>query len=162
MLAALSAFPDLPPGRQTLECSVMDLADDIAYSLHDVEDFHRSGVLQFSPVSGEFRSWESDRSTLAALDDDQLARADRQPGTGLERLRRRLASRDDWIFDEDTFAAAVASVGEEFVDGVLARPYDGSMLADRAASGFTSRWIDRLISSVRPVPSPRSVPVTSG
>ena len=33
----------------------MDLADDIAYSLHDVEDFHRSGVLQFSPVSGEFR-----------------------------------------------------------------------------------------------------------
>ena len=56
MLDALRAFPDLPPGRQTLECSVMDLADDIAYSLHDVEDFHRSGVLQFSPVSGEFRS----------------------------------------------------------------------------------------------------------
>ena len=42
----------------------MDLADDIAYSLHDVEDFHRSGVLQFSPVSGEFRSWESGRASL--------------------------------------------------------------------------------------------------
>jgi dGTPase len=48
----------------------------------------------------------------------------------------------------------VASVGEEFVDGVLARPYDGSMVADRAASGFTSRWIDRLISSVRPTAEP--------
>ena len=66
MLDALAAFPDLPPGRQTLECSVMDLADDIAYSLHDVDDFHRSGVLQFSPVSGEFRSWEHERPALAA------------------------------------------------------------------------------------------------
>jgi dGTPase len=154
MLDVLCAFPELPAGRQTLECSVMDLADDIAYSLHDVEDFHRSGVLQFSPVSGEFRSWEARRAELAGLGDAQLARADRQPGTGLERLRRRLATRDAWIFDEDTFAAAVASVGEEFVDGVLARPYDGSMLADRAASGFTSRWIDQLISSVQPNPEP--------
>ena len=89
MLDALAAFPDLPPGRQTLECSVMDLADDIAYSLHDVEDFHRSGVLQFSPVSGEFRSWENGRQALAELDDAQLLRAGRQPGAGLERLRRR-------------------------------------------------------------------------
>ena len=154
LMDALRAFPHLPPGRQTLECSVMDLADDIAYSLHDVEDFHRSGVLQFSPVSGEFRAWESDRAKLSALAEAQLARADRQPGTGLERLRRRLSTRDAWIFDEDTFAAAVASVGEEFVDGVLARPYDGSMMADRAASGFTSRWIDWLISSVCPTPEP--------
>jgi dGTPase len=154
MLDVLGAFPELPAGRQTLECSVMDLADDIAYSLHDVEDFHRSGVLQFSPVSGEFRSWEAGRAELTGLGEAQLARADRQPGTGLERLRRRLATRDAWIFDEDTFAAAVASVGEEFVDGVLARPYDGSMLADRAASGFTSRWIDQLISSVQVNPDP--------
>ena len=88
MLDALIAFPELPPGRQTLECSVMDLADDIAYSLHDVEDFHRSGVLQFSPVSGEFRSWENGRAAFADLDDNDLVRARRQPGAGLERLRR--------------------------------------------------------------------------
>jgi dGTPase len=159
MQDALGAFPGLPPGRQTLECSVMDLADDIAYSLHDVEDFHRSGVLQFSPVSGEFRSWASDRKELAALDEDELARAGRQPGTGLERLRRHLTSRDTWIFDEDTFAAAVERVGEEFVDGVLAQPYDGSMAADRAATGFSATWIDELIAAVAPVPDP---PARSG
>jgi dGTPase len=154
MLDALIAFPELPPGRQSLECSVMDLADDIAYSLHDVEDFHRSGVLQFSPVSGEFRSWESGRAAFADLDDNDLVRARRQPGAGLERLRRRLSDRDEWIFDEDIFATAVGTVGEEFVDGVLATPYDGSMAADRALSAFTSRWIDHLISSVSPNPHP--------
>ena len=154
MRDALRAFPDLPPGRQTLECSVMDLADDIAYSLHDVEDFHRSGVLQFSPVSAEFRSWAGDRKALAALDDHELAGAGRQPGAGLERLRRHLASRDTWIFDEDTFAAAVDRVGDEFVDGVLAQPYDGSMAADRAATGFSAIWIDELIAAVAPLPDP--------
>ena len=154
MLEAISAFPDLPPGRQTLECSVMDLADDIAYSLHDVEDFHRSGVLQFSPVSGEFRSWENGRAEFADLGDDDLSQARRRPGAGLERLRRRLQRRDSWIFDEELFATAVRSVGEEFVDGVLATPYDGSMASDRAISGFTSRWIDHMISSVHPNPLP--------
>lgn len=159
MLEVLSAFPQLPPGRQTLECSVMDLADDIAYSLHDVEDFHRSGVLQFSPVSSEFRSWLRDREELALLDDREVGVAGRRPGAGLERLRRRLRTRDAWVFDEQLFVDAVESVGEEFVQGVLAAPYDGSMAADRAISGFVSRWIEHLISSVTPDPDP---PIRSG
>ena len=132
----------------------MDLADDIAYSLHDVEDFHRSGVLQFSPVSGEFRSWESGRADFADLDDSESGAcpppAGSWPGAACGGGWRR---RDGWIFDEDIFADAVRTVGEEFVDGVLATPYDGSMAADRAISGFTSRWIDHLISSVSPEPA---------
>jgi dGTPase len=154
MLDVLSAFPDLAAGRQTLECSVMDLADDIAYSLHDVEDFHRSGVLQFSPVSGEFRSWASERRKFADLTGARLDKLARSPGAGLERLRRRLLTKDEWIFDEETFADAVLTVGEEFVDGVLAVPYDGSMASDRAISAFSSRWIDHLITSVILDPDP--------
>jgi dGTPase len=154
MFDALAAFPTLPPGRQTLECSVMDLADDIAYSLHDVEDFHRSGVLQFSPVSGEFRAWAGDRRHFAGLDAARLTALVRTPGAGLERLRRRLLAKDSWMFDEETFADAVLTVGEEFVDGVLATPYDGSMSSDRAISAFSSRWIAHLITSVNLDPDP--------
>ena len=150
MRDALAAFPGLPAGRQTLECSVMDLADDIAYSLHDVEDFHRSGVLQFSPVSSEFFTWESDLAIFTGLSEARLVEMRRTPGAGLERLRRRLRTRDAWMFDEATFAAAVGTVADEFVDGVLAVPYDGSMVSDRAISGFTSRWIDHLVTSVAP------------
>jgi dGTPase len=41
-------------------------------------------VLQFSPVSGEFRSWESGRAAFADLDDSDLLPAGRRPGAGLE------------------------------------------------------------------------------
>jgi dGTPase len=154
MVEVLSAFPQLPSGRQTLECSVMDLADDVAYSLHDVEDFYRSGVLQHSPVSGEFRSWQTERCRLAELADDELAAMGRWPGAGLEQLRRRLRTKDGWIFAEDRFTDAVEAVRSEFIDAILVAPYDGSMMADRAISGFTSRWIEHLIGSVRLIRDP--------
>ncbi|MGY4719256.1 deoxyguanosinetriphosphate triphosphohydrolase family protein [Naumannella cuiyingiana] len=143
----------LAPGRQSLECAVMDLADDIAYSIHDLEDFHRSGVLQYSPISGEFHNWLSRGGELGRLPDAELAPG-RVPGAGLELLRRRLAGRDGWIFDADAFREAVLAVSEGFIDTVLILPYDGSMAADRALSGFTATWIDDLISEVRLLPDP--------
>ncbi|GAB3711097.1 deoxyguanosinetriphosphate triphosphohydrolase family protein [Mariniluteicoccus flavus] len=161
MIMVRDAF-GLAPGRQTLECAVMDLADDIAYSLHDLEDFHRSGVLQFSPISGEFRGWQEERGSLAAIPDRYLAGDLRLAGVGLERLRRNLESKDRWIYDDDAFADAVQTVGEEFVDEVLALPYDGSRAAERAISGFVGKWIDYFTSSIRLLddPTPRSPLVT--
>lgn len=153
MVSVLGGF-DLAPGRQTLECAVMDVADDIAYSLHDLEDFHRSGVLQFSAVSAEFRCWQRDRLPLGDMSAADLATSGRQAGAGLERLRRRLAERDGWIYTDEHFGAAIEAIGNEFVDGVLATPYDGSMAADRALSGFVTTWIDRFISSVSLNPQP--------
>lgn len=139
----------LEPGRQTLECAVMDLADDIAYSLHDLEDFHRSGVLQYSPIANEFRSWLRDRASLHLMASDELGRLGQIPGGSLERLRRRAEAKDRWVYDEELFAEAVRIIGADFIDDVLARPYDGSMDSDRSISAFVGRWLDELVASAR-------------
>lgn len=41
---------ELDPGRQTLEASIMDLADDIAYAIHDLEDFLSAGLIDVGLV----------------------------------------------------------------------------------------------------------------
>ncbi|MDN4480364.1 deoxyguanosinetriphosphate triphosphohydrolase family protein [Demequina muriae] len=145
---ALSAYPAIAPGQQTLECSVMDIADDIAYSLHDLDDFYRAGLLNQATIAGEFREWRRKRAELRALDDYALRSVSRAPGHSLEMLWRRLEARDPWIADVDAFDGAVARVTDEVVEGLLTVPFDGSLSADRALARFTDEWIRHLQSSV--------------
>jgi dGTPase len=145
MQEVLAAYPKIGPLRQTVECSVMDAADDIAYSLHDLDDFHRAGVLQHASVAAEFRSWLRRR---AALTGRTLSAQDRRPGIALERLRRRLRDRDEWIFDDEAFAVAVGRVATDLLDGLLAVPFDSSIAAERAIGTFTRTWIAHLEESV--------------
>lgn len=39
--------------RQSLECSIVDLADDITYATHDLQDFFETGLLDLPQVIGE-------------------------------------------------------------------------------------------------------------
>ncbi len=152
MREVLAAYPRIGPMRQTVECSVMDIADDIAYSLHDLDDFHRAGVLQHASVAAEFRTWIRRRAEFArgraAGFAPWAAGSERQPGFALEYLRRRLQSRDSWIFDDDTFGVAVGRVATDLVDGLLAVPFDSSLAAERAINTFTASWIEHLRASV--------------
>jgi dGTPase len=133
--------------QQTVEAAVMDTADDIAYAIHDVEDFHRVGVLQQAGVSTELRCWQEGRGR----DGSGPAAG---PGSALERLRRRMSERDGWIFDDDAFAAAVARVRAELADELLITPFDGSMAAERAVAEFSARWTSRLVGGVRVLADP--------
>src|SRR4051812_324362 len=74
--------------QQTVEAAVMDTADDIAYAIHDLEDFHRVGVLQQAGVAAELSGWVRGAGVSG-------------PGSDLERLRRRLRDKDAWAYDDD-------------------------------------------------------------
>lgn len=145
---ALSAYPLIEQGQQTVECSIMDISDDIAYSLHDLDDFYRAGLLNPATISAEFRTWHRDLAKLRVLDVEELAADTRAPGHSLELLWRRLQSKDAWIADADAFSEAVAKVSSDVIDGLVAVPFDGSLASERALARFTTGWIARLQSSI--------------
>ncbi|MFD5601183.1 deoxyguanosinetriphosphate triphosphohydrolase family protein [Leucobacter sp. NPDC058333] len=148
METALAPFDTVSEGMQTVECAVMDLADDIAYAVHDLDDFTRAGVLQQSSIAGEFRAWLDRSGALAADAEEELAAEWRTPGRSLELLWRRLHAKDAWIADRDAFRAAVRRISEEVGEHLLAAPYDGGIDSERSVSDFTRRWIDHLRTSI--------------
>lgn len=144
----------IEPWQQTVEASVMDTADDIAYAIHDLQDFHRIGVLQHAPVAAELGEWLRHALDLAAMDDERLTAEVRRPGRSLERLRRRMHHRDSWVVDDDAFAQAVGRVHRELVDGLLAEGFDGSTEAEQAVAAFSASWTSRLVDGVIVASSP--------
>ncbi len=110
--------PAVPPGRRCLEAQVMDLADDIAYSVHDVEDAVVGGHLdpaalarpeEAGRVAAQVREWY-----LPDVADGEVAAA-------LDRLRGMPA----WVGD-----------------------FDGSHRALAALKNMTSQLIGRFTSAV--------------
>ena len=44
-VTSTDAWEDVLPNFKTVECRIMDLADDIAYTAHDLEDCLKSGFI---------------------------------------------------------------------------------------------------------------------
>nr|WP_233576122.1 dNTP triphosphohydrolase [Saccharopolyspora rhizosphaerae] len=136
----------LPEWQQTVEASVMDTADDIAYAIHDLEDFHRVGILQFTTVHHELQEWLGHSVEFAA--EEHVGVDDNRPGASLEHLRRRIHAKDAWIADDQAFADAVKKVRTELAINLLEVPFDRSQQAEQAVVRFSGDWTRRLVEGI--------------
>jgi dGTPase len=107
------------PSARCLEAQVMDWADDVAYSVHDVEDGIHGGYLELRPL---IRSAD-ERDALCA---DVAA-----------------------VYSDESPAALASSLGELLSDSVVraVAEYDGSSGAQIALKRMTSVLTGRFVSS---------------
>jgi dGTPase len=110
---------DAPPGRTCLEAQAMDLADDIAYSVHDVEDAVAAGRMDLTLLADASER----QAVFAAVVDWYL------PGASVDDLE-----------------AAVARL--RTTPGWPVRAYDATRAAQAALKNLTSELIGRFCASV--------------
>jgi dGTPase len=115
-----------PHEEQTAEAALMDWADDIAYSVHDLEDFHRAGAIPWYAIFD--RANEADLVARAkAKWYDGPTNAEAQVRTALRGLR-------------DNFENAL---------GNLAEPYNGSREHRQVLRTLTSTLIGRYVRATK-------------
>src|SRR5439155_20519731 len=135
---------EAPGGRRCREAQVMDWADDVAYSVHDVEDGVHGGYVRLAPL----RADDEERAALCAdvaavysgelaadladvladlLADPLLAPLDAYDGSHRAQVAlKRVTS----VLTGRFVGAAVAATQEKFGDGPLRR-YDADLVVPR-------------------------------
>lgn len=109
---------------QTAEAALMDWADDIAYSVHDLEDFHRAGVIPWREIFSTSGKAEITKRTLEKWDGDKST------------AEARVLSAYDNL--EQFFAAW---------EVLTLETYDGSRLHRVALRSLTSTLINRYVNT---------------
>lgn len=120
--------PAATPRRQSVEAQVMDLADDVAYSVHDVEDGVVAGRIDLSTLVDQraeiwatVRDWYAPGLDDALLDDvlDDLVRVGSWPRASYDGSRAALAALKNLTSDlVGRFCGAVQAATFAAYDGV--------------------------------------------
>lgn len=117
--------------EKTLEAELMDWADDVAYSVHDLEDFHRCNALPWSTVFAE-----------------------------KDRLIMEAAKGIHWHTDREGVAEQAYDRLKNFIygtyAGLLSEPYEGTKFQREQLRRMTSTMIGAYIKGIRINPDPNA------
>jgi dGTPase len=93
-----------PGGRRCLEAQVMDWADDVAYSVHDLEDGFHAGLITFENLKSPAERSLVSRTTATTYCDDDVSEAE------LTEILDALLALDVWPDSYDGGPAAAAAL----------------------------------------------------
>lgn len=119
--------------RRSLEAELMDWADDIAYSVHDLEDFHRCNFIPWARIMGE------NAPDLERIVDNAVSKWHGAPPDAKGRMR--VAHR------------RLSGLFEGFRATILYGSYEGTQAQRLAIRTLTSTLIGRYVSATRLVES---------
>lgn len=115
------------PGRRCLEAQIMDLSDDIAYSVHDVEDAVATGKMDLSRLTTDTETEAVIASTLEwygpSVGADEL-------GTAIERL----VSMPAWLHSDSGSYADMAHL-KDMTSQLIGRFCSATVMATRRTFG---------------------------
>jgi len=122
---------------QSLEASIMDVADDITFAIHDLEDFYAARILDLSAVLGAMDAY-LDNLVTASL--TELA----------DSLRTDFPS----VFKDETFREVVQET-RDFMPLWLVPSYEAAYDDTRKLRQFVSRMIGTMVQAVTISETPR-------
>jgi dGTPase len=131
---------DAPPGRPCLEAQIMDWADDVAYSVHDLEDGFVAGLITFKNLNSA-----AERSVVAETTARSYLGGSHVPVAELTEIFDELLALDVWPASYDgspESAAALKNLTSELIGRFCVAAQDATLAAH---PGPLSRYATDLV-----------------